>query len=103
MTSIRSFSHIALVSLFLCQSTSAAEINAFFERPVSCPLRLSNLSSMRDSLQLLHASLGPDCAKNTQGALTSLNSSVSNLEGITNSFNTYDKNDSTSDTSTLKT
>lgn len=102
MKTIRSFSHLALVGLFLCQSTSAAEINAFFERPVSCPLRLSNLSSMRDSLQILHASLGPDCAKNAQGALTSLNSSVSNLEGITNSFNTYNKNDASSDTQYAK-
>lgn len=102
MRNFRSYSNIALLGLFLCQGTSAAEISGFFERPVSCPLRLSNLSSMRDSLQLLHASLGPDCAKNAQGALTSLNSSVSNLEGITNSFNTYNKNDSSSDTQYAK-
>lgn len=93
---------IGLTSLLLLSSAQGSDINAFFERPVSCPLRLSNLSGLRDSIQLLHASLGPDCANNSQGALTSLNSSVSNLEGITNTFNTYNKNDSTSDSQYAK-
>lgn len=83
-------------------SAVQADEAPFFERPVSCPLRLSNLSALRDSIQILHASLGPDCAQNSQGALNSLNSSMSNLEGITNTFNTYNNGDSASDTAYAK-
>lgn len=90
------------LSLIFSMGVVQADEAPFFERPVSCPLRLSNLSALRDSIQILHASLGPDCAQNSQGALNSLTSSMTNLEGITNTFNTYSNGDSASDTTYAK-
>lgn len=75
-------------------------ITGFFERPVSCPLRLSNLSSLRDQVQLLTSSLGPECAKN--GTAANLNSTVANLEGITTTFNNYNSDEKTQETQYAK-
>lgn len=65
----------------------------FFDRPVSCPLRFSELTTLRDQVQSLTAALGPECAKNGGAAINQLNSNVANLEGITNSFNSYSSGD----------
>ncbi len=101
---IRNWQALALTVLVLSSPVSAtvADINSFFQRPLSCPLRLSGLSTLRDSVQVLAASLGPECAQNSTQALSSLNTSLSNLEGITNTFNTYDKQDSSSETQYAK-
>jgi hypothetical protein len=63
-------------------------------------LRLSNLSSLRDQVQLLTSSLGPECAKN--GTVNSLSSSVTNLEGISTSFSNYEKDEVTQETQYAK-
>lgn len=68
-------------------------ISAYFERPVSCPLRFSNLSTLRDQVQVLTASLGSGCTQSGQQALNQLNTSVSNLEGIATSYSTMQGTD----------
>ncbi len=68
-------------------------VSAYFERPLSCPLRFSNLSHLRDQVQALTNTLGNGCTSSGQQALKQLNSSVSNLEGIASTWSTMRGND----------
>lgn len=63
----------AIFCLFIISSTSFAGANvesAYFERPLSCPLRFSRLSGLRDQMQSLAATLGKGCTQASQQALT---------------------------------
>lgn len=89
---------ILLVTLMLQASLSFSQdkskyVSAYFERPISCPLRFSNLSTLRDQVQVLTASLGSGCTQSGQQALNQLNTSVSNLEGIATSYSTMQGTD----------
>lgn len=79
---------ILIVFIFSLQ-TMANENAPYFERPLSCPLRFSQLSTLRDQIQTLSAGLGKDCTQTGQQAISQLTSNVANLETITNSFNNY--------------
>lgn len=81
---------IALTAL-LSLNAMAIDESKYFQRPLNCPLRFSNLSNLRDQVQMLVSALGNNC---NQQAINQLNSSVANLEGIANTFKTYN---STSD------
>lgn len=77
---------------FLAQAETKIA-SGYFERPVSCPLRFSKLSHLRDQVQTLVASLGSGCSQNGQQALNQLNTSVANLEGIATSWSTFQGTD----------
>ncbi|WP_408097430.1 hypothetical protein ACJVC5_00550 [Peredibacter sp. HCB2-198] len=77
------------LTLLLSLNAQALSDSKYFERPLSCPLRFSSLSTLRDQVQILVSSLGNGCTKENQQAINSLNSNVANLEGIYNSYNTY--------------
>ena len=68
-------------------------VSAYFDRPLNCPLRFSNLSQLRDQIQTLSSSLGNGCTQNGQQALKQLNSSVGNLEGIATTWSTQQGTD----------
>jgi hypothetical protein len=88
---------ISLILLFQVTLAFSQEntgyISAYFERPLSCPLRFSNLSELRDRVQALAATLGNSCTQSGQQALNQLNSSVSNLEGIATTWSTQQGTD----------
>jgi hypothetical protein len=79
-----------IVVLTVFSFNSMAINERYFQRPMSCPLRFSQLSGFRDQVQLLAASLGSHC---NQQAISQLNANVANLEGIANTFNNYNSND----------
>ena len=68
-------------------------VSAYFDRPLNCPLRFSNLSGLRDQIQTLTSSLGNGCTQNGQQALKQLNTSVGNLEGIATTWSTQQGTD----------
>jgi hypothetical protein len=89
---------IKILTVLMTSVVSLASANSdfsspYFERPVSCPLRFSNLSQLRDQVQALTAAMGNGCSQNDQQALKQLNSSVGNLEGIATSFSAYQGTD----------
>jgi hypothetical protein len=87
---------ILLVLIFTSFSVAAqkpALISGYFERPLNCPLRFSNLSQLRDQIQTLTASLGNECSQSGQQALNQLRTSVANLEGIASTFTTFQGTD----------
>lgn len=86
---------IALLLTVLSLNAIAVDESRYFTRPLSCPLRYSSLSNIRDQLQMLVSSLGNGCTQNNQQAINQLNSSVSNLEGIVTTFSKYKDNSST--------
>jgi hypothetical protein len=90
---------LLILTLFSFQAVAVDQIR-FFKRPLSCPLRFSSLSSIRDQVQSLVAVLGNGCTQNGQQAINQLNANVSNLEGIANSYNNY--NNSTDATSSAQ-
>ena len=77
------------LSLSLFAKAEIDQRSAFFERPVSCPLRFSSMAALRDQVSTLVQSLGNGCNEAGKQALGSLSSNVSNLEGIANSWSTY--------------
>ncbi len=78
-----------LLLTLVAWQVNAQEQSQYFERPLSCPLRFSQLSSLRDQIQTLNASLGTECTQTGQQAISQLTSNVASLETITNSFNNY--------------
>ena len=83
-----------LTFLFIQPQASAQELNyGYFERPLSCPIRFSNLTELRDKIQTLSSSLGTDCSQSNQQALGQLRTSVANLEGIASTFSTFQGSD----------
>ncbi|WPU64436.1 hypothetical protein [Peredibacter starrii] len=81
-------------TLLFSLNAQAMSESRYFERPLSCPLRFSSLTTLRDQVQVLVASLGNGCTKENQQAINSLNSNVANLEGIYNSYSSYNTNGS---------
>lgn len=81
---------LILLATLISFNSYAVNESRYFERPLSCPLRFSQLSAFRDQVAMLVASLGNNC---NQQAINQLNSSVSNLEGIVSSFNQYGSSD----------
>lgn len=63
--------------------------SSYFVRPMSCPLRFSRLTALRDQMQTLVNSFGNGCTQSSQQALAQASASVANLEGIANSWQTY--------------
>lgn len=80
---------LILALVLLSWNALAVEESTFLERPLNCPLRFSSLSNFRDQVQSLVSVLGAGCTQNGQQAINQLNSNVSNLEGIANTFSTY--------------
>lgn len=68
-------------------------VSAYFERPLSCPLRFSNLSALRDQVQTLTSALSSGCTSSGQQALNQLNTSVSNLDVIASTWSTMQGTD----------
>lgn len=60
----------------------------YYQRPLSCPLRFSDLTDLRNQIQLITASLGNDCSRSSQAAINQMSSRINNLEGIVTSYNT---------------
>lgn len=81
---------LILLATLLSINAFAVNESKYFERPLNCPLRFSQLSAFRDQVAMLVASLGNNC---NQQAIGQLNSSVSNLEGIVSSFDSYGSSD----------
>lgn len=75
-----------LLTMLFSMNTWAVNDTRFFERPLNCPLRFSQLSNFRDQVAQLVASLGNNCS---QQAINQINANVANLEGIANSFDKY--------------
>lgn len=93
---MRNFLFLAVMLLqssLIWSGTNGKYVSAYFERPISCPLRFSNLSQLRDQVQSLTATLGNGCTQSGQQALNQLNSSVANLEGIASSWSTFQGTD----------
>jgi hypothetical protein len=84
---------ILLFFAFIQMAQALTVDQRFFERPLSCPLRFSQLSQFREQVQMLVSALGPACAQNGQQALGQLNASVSNLENIASSWSNYSNPD----------
>jgi hypothetical protein len=83
------FPILALVLLLPIGVQATDEKSAFFERPLNCPLRFSQLANLRNQVQTLMASLGNGCTQSGQQALNQLNNSVANLEGIASAWKNY--------------
>lgn len=87
---------IFLFSMLLLSQPQASgqELNyGYFDRPLSCPIRFSNLTELRDKIQTLSSSLGTECSQSNQQALGQLRTSVANLEGIASTFSTFQGSD----------
>lgn len=80
---------LMLVSISNLGAQEHSLISGYFERPLNCPLRFSNLSQLRDQIQALAATLGNECSQSGQQAINQLRSSVANLEGIASTFTTF--------------
>lgn len=87
-----------LLSLFLLHLVALPafaidHLQGYFVRPVSCPLRFSSMSQLKDQMQTLVSSLGNGCTQSGQQAIGSLNSSMANLENISNSYSNLTSTD----------
>jgi hypothetical protein len=81
--------YLLITMTLISLNAQALDKAKYFARPLNCPLRFSSLSTFRDQVQTLVASLGKGCTQNGQQAINQLNSNVSSLEGFANSYNTY--------------
>lgn len=94
---------LILVAFAIFSLNAMAVDEKFFERPLNCPLRFSSLSNFRDQVQTLVSALGSGCTQSGQQAINQLNSNVSNLEGIVNTYQNYSSStDATSSTQYAK-
>ena len=84
---------VSLLNISYASDGGHKIVSAYFDRPLNCPLRFSNLSGLRDQIQTLTSSLGNGCTQNGQQALKQLNSSVGNLEGIATTWSTQQGTD----------
>lgn len=78
-----------IVALAILSLNAMAVDENYFDRPLNCPLRFSSLSNFRDQVQTLVSALGSGCTQSGQQAINQLNSNVSNLEGIVNTYQNY--------------
>lgn len=78
-----------IVMTMTSYSVYARMLNDDFDRPLSCPLRSSGLTDLRDKMQTLVNSLAKTCTESSQNELNQALNNIVGLESIATSWQVY--------------